>query len=58
MTPSQLDQLEDLDDEASAILERVATGSGASGEEWTWAQEWVRLGKAEKAGRLAREEAT
>lgn len=51
------DQLEDLDDEASAILERVATGSGASAEEWAWAREWARLGEAEKAGRLAEEEA-
>ena len=56
MTPDT-DLLEDADDEASAIIERVATGSGVSAEEVAWAREWVRLGEAEKARRLAKEAA-
>ena len=54
MTPDT-DLLEDADDEASAIIERVATGTGASAEEIAWAREWVRLGPDEKVRRLTRE---
>lgn len=49
------EEIGDADDEAAAILERIATGTGASADEVAWAREWVRLTGEEKAGRLAEE---